>query len=237
MAEQLDKNIALCYSGQIRNFKECFETHLKHIIQANPSYKFYLFFHAWSDINLEGEKYWNEYEERDSWKIQNTLDVFNINPDSMMIEKPIDFKSNLVPDPRFPHPINNTLSMFYSIQASNSLRANFCQLRNIKIDWCLRLRTDLYFLKDLKFNEFKNNDLHINDQYVHTPYAINDLFSFGGPEIMDAYSCTFSSINQLVENNCAINPECFLGYNVAARNIPTKRLFLQNNIYKLYRDL
>ena len=105
------------------------------------------------------------------------------------------------------------------------------------MDWCFRLRTDLYFLKDLELDALSRNSLHINDQYVHTPYAINDLFSFSRPEIMDAYSSTFSSINQLVESNCAINPECLLGYNIMARNIETNRLFLQNNIYKLYRDL
>jgi hypothetical protein len=233
-------NIALCYSGQIRDFNKCFETHVKHIVEANKSCNFYIFIHSWSDKSLEGQSYFKDRLGRDRgfYKTENVLNVMGVNPDSALLEKPIEFNSDLTPDPRFPHPMQNTLSMFYSIMMSDQIKNVFCSLRGIKIDWSLRLRTDLFFHKDLILEEYDNNNLYINDQYVHTDYAVNDLFSFSKDSNMIEYSQTFRRINDMVKNGCAVNPECFLGYNLHASNAEViKKTPLQNHYYKLFSDL
>lgn len=229
-------NVAICYSGQIRNFKECFETHTKHIINKNDC-KFYIFAHFWNDNSLIGKSYWNQFPERDSYKKENILDFLDINADCYLIEKPIDFSLNLIPDPRFPHPIQNTLSMFYSMSMANKLKNNFSSMHNIKFDWVLRMRTDLFFIDDLNLSSLHNSNLYVNNQYIHMDYAINDLFSFSSDENMNIYFSTFDKIPKLVDFGCAINPECLLGFNLQQNRVKLSRINLQNFKYKLFRDL
>ena len=232
------KNVALCYSGQIRDFKKCFESHVKHIIDANPEYNFYIFFHSWSDKSLEGKSHFGERTDRGFYKAKNVSEILDINPDSFLLEKPIAFKSDLIPDPRFPHPIENTLSMFYSIMMANNLKILFSQARNVNFDWSVRLRTDLFFTKDFKIDDYNPENMYINDQFVHTEYAVNDLFSFSNSKDMDVYSQTFVRIESMVENGCAVNPECFLGFSLHSSDLfNIKKTPLQNHYYKLFRDL
>ena len=231
------KNVALCYSGQIRDFEKCFESHVKHIIEVNKDYNFYIFFHCWGDKSLEGMTHFVGRSDRGFFSMNNINDVLDCNPDCILIEKPREFHSNLVPDPRFPHPIQNTLSMFYSIMMSNETKRIFCTQRGINIDWCLRLRTDLFFQKDLNLDDYDNDYMYVNDQYVHTNYAVNDLFSFSNDENMNQYSQTFNRIVNLVDMGCAVNPECFLGFNLQACEMKIKKVNLQKNIYNLLRDI
>lgn len=232
-------NVALCYSGQLRDFKKCFETHYRHIIQANKDCRFFVFLHSWGDKSLEGESYFKDLRGRDRgfYKSSDILDVADTSPDSFLIEKPIIFETDLKPDPRFPHPIQNVLSMYYSIMMSNEIKKIFCSVRNINIDWSLRLRTDLFFQKDLNLKDYDNNLMYINNQYVHTDYAVNDLFSFSNDKNMNQYSQTFQRISEMVKNGCAVNPECLLGYNLKSCGMELKKENLQKNIYNLLRDL
>ena len=231
------KNVALCYSGQIRDFKKCFESHVKHIINVNKDYNFYIFFHCWGDKSLEGQTHFEGRSDRGFFSVNNINDVLNCNPDSILIEKPIEFQSDLIPEPRFPHPIQNTLSMFYSIMMSNEIKRIFCSIRNIKIDWCLRLRTDLFFQKDFNLDDYDNKYMYINNQYVHTDYAVNDLFSFSSDQNMNQYAQTFNRIPEMAANGCAVNPECFLGFNLQACQMELKKENLQRNLYNLLRDV
>jgi hypothetical protein len=230
------KNIAICYSGQIRNFQKCFETHLKHIIAPNKC-KVFIFAHFWEDKDLHGQNYWDQYSERSGYSKNNLLEFLSINPDCFLIEKPIQFNCNLTPDPRFPHPIQNTLSMFYSMSMVNKIKNNFAKMHGLNFDWTFRMRTDLFFFNDLVLSDLKNDALYINDQYIHMDYAINDLFSFSSDEIMNKYFSVYENLDLIMQNGSAINPECLLGFHVFSQNIPAVKIPLQNYKYKLFRDL
>ena len=110
-------------------------------------------------------------------------------------------------------------------------------MRDIKIDWNLRMRTDLFFQKDLNLDDYDNNLMHINNQYIHTDYAVNDLFSFSNDENMNHYSQTFNRIPEMAAHGCAINPECFLGFNLKNCAMQIKKENLQRNIYNLLREV
>ncbi|NVM34347.1 MAG: hypothetical protein HWN81_02050 [Candidatus Lokiarchaeota archaeon] len=232
-------NVALCYSGQLRDFKKCFESHVKHIIEPNKDCNFFIFLHSWADKDLEGESYFKDRMGRDRgfYKTDNVSEVLHVNPDSLLIEKPMNFQTDLVPDPRFPHPMQNVLSMYYSIMMSNEIKRIFCSIRGINIDWSLRMRTDLFFQKDLKLSDYDNKLMYINNQRIHTEYAVNDLFSFSSDDNMNHYSQTFNRIPEMASNGCAVNPECFLGFNLKNCDMEIKKENLQRNIYNLLRDI
>jgi len=236
----MKKNVALCYSGQIRNFKECFPTHLKHIIQCNRDrYNFYIFGHFWNDNSLHGQNYWSDFADRDGYSLDNVLSFIQCNPDSYICEKPMDFKSNLIPDSRFPHPIQNTLSMFSSMNGVNLAKNAFAHKRNLKFDITVRLRTDLYFSQNLDFDKFDEKYVYVNADYYyqHTEYSVNDIFAIGNDVNMCKYFSVFQNINQLVAEGCAINPECFLGFNLQRHGVPIHKIEMQDIAYKLFRHV
>lgn len=235
----MKKNVALCYSGQIRNFKECFATHLKHIIQCNRDRcNFYIFGHFWNDNSLHGKQYWDGLPERDGYSLDNVLSFLSCNPDAYLCEKPMDFKSSLTPDPRFPHPIQNVLSMFSSMNGVNLVKNAFAYKRNFKFDVTVRLRTDLYFSHNLDFRKFDDRYVYVNsDTYQHTDYSINDIFAVGNDANMCKYFSVFQNINRLVDEGCAINPECFLGFNLQKHEVPVFKISMQDRAYKLFRDV
>jgi len=235
----MKKNVALCYSGQIRNFKECFPTQLKHIIQCNRAhYNFYIFGHFWNDNLLHGKNYWANDAARDGYSLANVLSFLSCNPDSYLCEKPLLFNSNLIPDERFPHPIENVLSMFSSMYGVNQVKNTFAQKRNMRFDATLRLRTDLYFTQNLDLNKFDDRYVYVNaDTYQHTDYSINDIFAVGNDGNMSKYFSVFQNINYMVSDGCAINPECFLGFNLQKYNVPVYKIPMQDKAYKLFRDL
>ena len=53
------KRLALVYSGQPRNLKECWENHHATLIEANPDWRADIFAHLWFDESWERETDWN----------------------------------------------------------------------------------------------------------------------------------------------------------------------------------
>lgn len=230
-------NISLCYSGQIRNFDECFPTHIKHIVEANPEHSFFIIGHFWHDTGLDGQPFFKGYSERGTLNKNDSHKILEINPHSIMFDRPVNFQTSLIPDKRFPHPIDRTLSMFLSIYKSNAIKNDFAKMRNINFDLNIRLRTDLFFHKNLNMSEYSQEFCHVNNQYVHTNYALNDLFAIGSNDNMNIYSSVFSNINEIVKDGCAVNPECFLGYHLQKHSTKIKKHSFQRNIFNLYRDI
>lgn len=230
------KRAALFYSGQLRNFKECFPTHLDKIISVNSNYKFDIYGHFWHDKSLQGVNFRSHLacpKEKSQWDINSIMDFLQADPEQMKFQKPIDFKSDLIADPRFPHPIHNVKSMFYSMHESNSLKGQHSPTYEVSI----RIRTDLYFLKDLDFSNFDLESINVHDEFCHTDYGINDIFAFGPTKQMDKYFSIYPFLEDYAYDGCAVNPECFLGYHLKRMNTPIKKNNLQNNYYKVFRDL
>lgn len=230
-------NIAICYSGQIRNFQECFPTHLENIINTNKHHSFYIFGHFWHNTDLDGKPFFNGYEKRGRINKEDACSFLNINPSSVIFDKPVNFKSNIQPDHRFPHPVDRTLSMFMSIAMANLLKNTFSTIRNISFDLNIRIRTDLFFHKPIDMSNFDLDLCHVNDQYIHTDYAVNDLFAIANNKNMDKYCSVYDNIPNLIQDGCAVNPECFLGYNLKKNMIKIQKHKFQRNIFNLYRDI
>lgn len=229
-------NIALCYSGQIRNIDKCYPTHLKHLINANDSHKFFIFGHFWHDSSKQNNNY-SQKTEDGKWDIKNNEYLLSINPNSVMFDKPIKIKTDIVQDPRFFYSVENAISMFFSIEMSHIICTLYSIRKKINFDWVVRLRTDLYFKEDLIFDNYNPEYCYVNDQFIHTSYAVNDMFAFSNMNNMTKYASTYSNISQLIKDKCLSVPECLLGYNLKNLEVPIAKTELQNKIFYLYRDL
>jgi len=214
--------IALCYSGQPRHIKECQQNHIDRFLKANHEHQLYLQGFFWTTPESPEYKYIAE-----DW-----IYTCGANKETyIQIAKPKEFTHpTIVPDPRFPHPIHNTLAMFYAIEESIT--------RQIlaDMDCIVRLRSDEVFLEDIgPLDKYDLTKLNVLNEFAHLDYGLNDHFAFGNAEVMAKYASTYSNFETLVSMGAAVNPECLVGFN--AQIYHKLSVAKHNWKFKLYRDL
>ena len=190
--------VALCLSGQTRNWMGCRDTIKKHIIEPLNAD---VFFHTWS---VKGEKIY-DYHPPDyvinNFPIDGDLKEF-YTPISSIIEVPNYSEFKAITPTRY----HNTLMMHYSIWKANELKKVYEDTNNMKYDLVIRCRFDLEFHKfdivdtlpnivdtiylppnkniDVTFPEPMEIALKLNG-IIYMP---NDQFGYGSSNGMDYYS-------------------------------------------------
>lgn len=230
--------IAILYSGQPRHIKECLNNHLQTFYETNLDCHIDVFAHIWYDEAWIGNHFWEQYQDRGKW--ETGLKEFiseKWNPVKIEYEAPKSFISeDIIPDPRFPHPVNNIISMFYSIDKANKLKKEYEEENNFKYDCVVRLRTDEYFLNPIgPLFSYNMSCINVLDEWAHLDYGINDHFAFGSSELMDLYLNVYDNFVELCESGAAVNPECILGFNANVKyKLPIEK---HKWTYKLWRDV
>ncbi len=207
------KKAAILYSGQPRDIRECCANHVHHLIRNNPDFDFDIFGHIWIDHD---NPFWDIAPERGSWKDDDAKFMLkNWKPKRIVFESPKSFKSNLTPNPACPHPVQNIMSMLYSVEQANIARNEYEKQEGVEYDCVIRLRTDVYFgdNADIKLSTLDLRKINVVERGAHRDYGCNDQFAISNSANMNAHSTTFSSIDKLVEMGCIVNPECLVGYN------------------------
>jgi len=231
------KKVALIYSGQPRHLRECYANHKKNFYESNPDWEVDVFAHIWYDESWVGSYFWDSYKNRGKWDADLIPYIEeNWNPKALEFEEPKDFESDWQPDQRFPHPVNNIISMFYSLEKANDLKKKYEEENNFKYDCVIRLRTDEFFYKDVgSLDTYNLNTVNVLDEYAHLEYGINDHFAFGNSELMDKYLSVCSNLSDIIDEGSAINPETLIGWNAQKHHkLPiTKNKFG----YRLWRDM
>lgn len=206
------KRIAIQYSGEIRHLLDCFNNHYENFFIKNPDYHIDIFAHLWAEVD------------------DNRIDRINklLNPVDICFEPQINFnREDIVQDPRFPWYTPNMVSMFYGIEKVNDIRLDHEKKNNIEYDYIIRMRPDILFLPDYIKNieYYEKGFLHLKDYNPYEsqglPYAINDYFAIGSPELINQYSKVYSNLDNMIKDGAAINPELLLGYNV--KDLPNQR--------------
>jgi hypothetical protein len=213
-------NIAILYSGQPRDFIECFHNHQKFLMDANPESSINIFAHFWlTDHN-----------------ISNFLDK-EVDPVTYEIEEPKTFSHPIIEsDHKYYHPLNNIASQAYSLYMASELMDKYVQEAGIdKYDYVVRTRTDNWFVEPLgKLSDYDPKGLHITDIKSHTDYALGDTFAFGDYDTMMAYCKMYPDFETICAEGAIVNPECILGWNVKRNNL----IVHKHPFYpKLYRDV
>jgi len=213
--------VALCLSGQTRNFQKCFDSQKKYILSVlNPD----IFIHTWSYRGTSKllPCHCKEYNILDfqthlipenRTHAQNLLEYYD--PKFCLIEYP-DHKffldkisSSKTQNAKYWF---NGLMMYYSIYMSNSLKKQYETFANFTYDLVIRCRMDLCF-EDANFGDtvkdaIENNTIYLApNENIDRPfnqqmkkelnhkgisYMPNDQFAYGSSEAMDYYSSVYT---------------------------------------------
>lgn len=250
--------IALCLSGETRNFQKNFLNLKQYIIDP---YNVDIFIHTWSYrgdknapkyyfLNYDHNEY-NKYLNEDNTTHATEL-LKTYKPKQCLIEYP---DKNLFID-QLEHSQQNSknwwfngLMMYYSIFKSNELKIRYEENRKVKYDIVIRSRMDLYF-EYLSFdNTFEdcidNNTIYlppnenidrkfnsemkvIYEQYGHK-YMPNDQFAYGTSEAMNYYSSIYTKFIENIDY-APHHGEGALSYHLWEKNQTEHRIKINSNI-------
>ena len=184
--------IAICISGQARNFKQSYFSLKEYFLDK---YNYNIYFHTWKVTNFESTNF-----GFGNTKYFLTNDDYNdliqlYNPKDYIIEKPIIFDASGYKCPIWRQPLNYTLSMFYSIYKS-------IQLVEGDYDYIIRTRFDIDYSKlnlelpqeGISLPEW-NTDTRVKNRGYY------DIFAIGKPQDITTYSETFCNIISYITND------------------------------------
>ena len=184
--------IAICISGQARNFKQSYNSLKTYLLDK---YNCDVYFHTWKTTNFESTNFGfgnSQYSLTDN-DYNDLIQLYK--PKNYIIEKPIIFDASGIKCPIWRQPLNNSLSMFYSIYKST-------QLVEDKYDYIVRTRFDIDYSKfNLELPQEGiilpewNTDIRVKDRGYY------DVFAIGKQQDMNTYSETFSNIISYVTND------------------------------------
>lgn len=237
------KKIAICISGYLRTFEECYPSILKNIIQDNDVD---IFIHTYNKIgNSSGWRHPIDLSEDININFLETI------PNIKMIEienwDNIKYKFDKFKkiQPNITN-INVIATIFYKIFMCNQLRKKYEVENNIKYDLIIRMRGDQIFEKKLNL-DFPENKILINsypwgdEDYVHHFISddcgiedgrnelewINDRFAAGNSENIDKLCDLYNNFKELIENEKYVELEHILYKHLLKNNIEFEKRSLQ----------
>jgi hypothetical protein len=184
--------LAICISGQPRNFKQSYISLKKYFLDK---YDCDIYFHSWKTPNFESTNFGggNHQYQLDENDYNRLIELYQ--PKKYILEQPIVFDASGYKCPIWRQPLNNTLSMFYSIYKS-------FQLIKGTYDYVIRTRFDIDYSK---FNlEFPEEGLILpewNTDFRVKHRGYYDVFALGTQPSMQIYSEVFSNVISYVTND------------------------------------
>lgn len=212
--------VALCISGHLRTFEQNYQSVYTHIISK---YDCDVFVHTWDTLGLH-----HRHLDVPISPIHtnNILDRINkiYNPKKLVVEinRPFEI-TPIIKQRSFEfRDLSGILSMFYKIEACNTLKIEYEKENDFTYDCVIRFRGDLFLESPLPL------DTSSNMNYLYLPmfgnfHGLNDQFAFGGSKVMDVYSSLYSNIENHLRHGAVMNPEKLLDFHVKANNIPTAK--------------
>jgi hypothetical protein len=195
--------VALCLSGQVRNWLACYPLIEEKIITP---YNADVFIHTWSKSENYNIPHCNveDFSVYDARK-DITYEFLNTyRPKKTQIDVPEykTFRSKVLSNSRF----YNTMMMWYSILKSNELRKEYEKENSINYDIIIRCRFDLHFEKFI-IDKFETGTLYLPpNENIDNPfpepmknellllgmkYMPNDQFAYGSSKVMDYYASLY----------------------------------------------
>lgn len=223
--------IALCLSGQIRNWKKCSKSIKEKIIDR---YNADVFIHTWTckgksvphDFYL---KNWEEDDENINFEVFNFYKPKKIKIDFQNLKY---FKKYIPQNHRF----YNTLMMWYSIREANKLSKEYELENKFEYDVIIRCRFDLYF-EEFGIENYSKEILYlppnenIDSKWTSEMkqmfdingirYMPNDQLAYGKRNIIDVYSIFYDELIRNI-NKYPLHPEGALSEYLWNNNINVK---------------
>jgi len=209
--------IAFTYSGQPRDIQESWGNHRKYLLKPllENGHSIDIFCHFWHDEEKVGKEYVEN--SKSLGVVKEDIPMFvseNLKPVKAVFEKPRYFQNiKYLADSRFPHPVERTLSMFASWYEVMKIYSEYEKDNGKNYDLVFRLRTDLiFFNKITEINKLNSSKMYLLNNYRHLDYGVDDTFAISGSEGMKKYYSITDSLDELLKNGAAFNPETLLGF-------------------------
>ena len=152
--------IALCYSGQPRDFIHAVENHREHFGLGKDNVD--VFAHLWFDESVVGRVF--TIPSKGVWPGSEIKDWISENwkPKKIVYEPPRGFNEEISNWRDFGHPKDNQISQFYSMEQVMKFKRDHEEKHNFKYDYVVRMRTDTVFLKPFgKIEDYDKDKLHV----------------------------------------------------------------------------
>lgn len=171
--------IAICFSGQIRTFEECWPSY-------QPLFEKY-------ECDLFAATTPNKIIQNYPFK-----DVL-IQEDQIIPDKWYNLNHN----PKSPG--QNMLSQFLFIELANNVRLQYEQQNDIHYDFVIRTRFDNQIIGELPDLQFCDpNQIYIPDGHdhpeCHPDLGISDRFAIGGSQVLNLYSNKIQKLDEYMSN-------------------------------------
>jgi hypothetical protein len=167
--------IALCFSGQLRTFEECFPYIEDNLIKANPQHEFDMIGYFNSDNNLI-------YDELKDYPFKLLLVEPDVELPNLMYQ---DNKYTI----NYPPRSKAVFYQLYAIQNANKLRKQYEQDNNFEYDFVVRIRPDFKYLDSVDLSNLEFDKIYLPLENDHFGY--NDRFAIGSREVMEVYMNRF----------------------------------------------
>jgi hypothetical protein len=227
--------IAICISGQPRNFRQSYLSLKEHFLDK---YNCDIYVHSWKTLSFESTDFGGGNCQY-SLGEQDYKDLVQLyQPKRYILEQPVVFDASEYRCPIWRQPLNNTLSMFYSIYKS-------FQLIQDQYRYVVRTRFDVDYSKfSLEFPQKGiilpkwNTDARVEYRGYY------DVFAIGEQQSMKIYSETFTSIISYITNDedflkflsggwpgqdSPLRNEYLLKWHLIKNNVETKEILTEEN--------
>lgn len=241
----MPKKIAICISGYLRTFEECYPSILENVIQDNDVD---IFIHTYDKLgNSSGWRHPIDLSDNINMDFLESIPYIKV----MAIQKWHNIKYQFEKYREYCPNITNInviATIFYKIQECNELRKEYEKQNGINYDLVIRMRGDQIFEKKIDYN-FPLDKILINaypwgdEDYVYhfngegsdddeEDYIgrnetewINDRFAVGIPEKIDILSNLYSDFADLVDNR-SVELEYLLHKHLQRNNIEYEKRYL-----------
>jgi len=205
--------VALCLSGQMRTYEQCYENLKRYIIAPfQPD----IFIHTWKntgvthhikDLIPKSQLNINYYVIEKDVTYENLNNLYF--PKLSVIE---DFKNIYteelndirVPDilkEKEPKHYKGSLPMFYKMKKCNDLKCEWENSNKFKYDAVIRLRPDLMIEQCIPKEVFNQLNLLWHSDYAIDPLCqVSDKFAISNSEIMNYYNSVWDNIHEYWQN-------------------------------------
>lgn len=225
------KKIAICISGYLRTFKECYPSIKKNIMQ---NHDVDIFIHTYDKLgNSSGWRHPIDLSENIDMDFLESIPNLKI----LVTEKWDNIKYKFEKFREFQPMITNInviATVFYKIYQANLLRKQYEKENNIEYDLVIRMRGDQIFEKAINL-DFPEDKILINaypwgdEDYVHRFKGdddirneeewINDRFAVGKPELIDYLSELYLDFEELIKDTEFVELEYILHKYLQKRNL------------------
>lgn len=158
--------------GRYVNLNACYNSIVKHIINANPDYSFDFFIHCWNEDLKE-----------------SLTSLYN--PKKSVFENNLLYNDEINKKVREPNEFTG-ISHALSIKKSIELAEEYQKENDIKYDLIILFRPDLIILKDMNLKEYNSNKIYVNG---HTPPdPVGDFHFVMGTELASQFKHLYDGV-------------------------------------------